>query len=169
MRLYLVRHGHAVTEEEDPSRPLSLRGVEDMRRLVEFFRGNGAFRPLHLWHSPLRRAQETAEILARGMALDGAMLETTDLLPEDDPDVVAKRLADSALVDAVAVVGHEPHLSALATLLVRGRTHPVMFEIKKGAVIALERLNARHKKTGEPRWAVRWHVTPALLHPSRAS
>ena len=34
MRLYLVQHGEAKSEEEDPDRPLTDRGASDVRRVV---------------------------------------------------------------------------------------------------------------------------------------
>ena len=35
MRLYLVQHGEAKPEEEDPERPLTDRGASDVRRCLE--------------------------------------------------------------------------------------------------------------------------------------
>lgn len=163
MIAYLVRHAHAVDEEEDRLRPLSMRGREDVRRLAAFFKANRAFLPAQVWHSSLVRARETAEILVAGVGLEAPLLETPGLLPEDEPEEIACRLAARSGAQNVALVGHEPHLSALATLLVRGKTVPVGFEMKKGAVLSLERTDGVHKKTGEPRWRVCWHVTPALV------
>ena len=34
MKLYLVQHGQAVSKEEDPERPLSEQGREDVRRVA---------------------------------------------------------------------------------------------------------------------------------------
>lgn len=163
MLLYLVRHAHAVSEEQEASRPLSSRGIDYTRRLAEFFRQNGAFAPFQLWHSPLLRSRETAEILVRGLNLDCGLVETTDLLPEDDPEETAVRLAALISTQPLAIVGHEPHLSHLATRLVRGRSHPPAFQFKKGGVLALERTEEVHKKSGEPRWVVSWHLSPSLL------
>lgn len=168
MLLYLVRHAHAVTEEEDPSRPLSLRGADYTRRLAEFFKSNGAFTPAQVWHSPLRRARETAEILTRGLELEAGLVETPGLTPDDDPDDTVKRLASLMSTKALAIVGHEPHLSTLATLLVRGKARPELLEFKKGAVLALERTDEIHRKSGDPRWIILWHVSPALLPPAFA-
>ena len=46
-------------------------------------------------------------------------------------------------------------MSALASLLVAGATQPVVFVMKKGATLALER--------DDERWMVRWHIAPGLL------
>lgn len=163
MLLYLVRHAHAVSDEENPLRPLSARGREDVRAMASFFRQNQAFAPAQLWHSSLVRARETAEILWQELGLDGGLVETPGLLPEDDPEETATRVGSLMSVRPFAIVGHEPHLSALATLLIRGRTHPIAVEFKKGAVLALERTDEVHKKTGLPRWVAVWHVVPSLI------
>jgi len=163
MLLYLVRHGHAVDADEDPARPLSLRGVADMKRVADFFRGNRAFVPDQLWHSSLVRARQTAEILAQDVGIEAGLVETEGLLPEDDPHDILARVAAFTSARPLALVGHEPYMSALATLLVRGKDRPTGFDFKKGAVLALERSEGVHKRNGEPRWIVRWHITPGLL------
>lgn len=163
MLLYLVRHAHAVTVEENPARPLSERGRADAARIGAFLRASGVCRPAQLWHSPLVRARETAQLFVTGLRLDALLVETPDLLPDDDPDDIAHRLAEYPVTHDLALVGHEPHLSALATLLVRGRKRPVVFNLRKGAVIALERDDRLHRKSGLPRWRVRWHLSPELL------
>ncbi|MDE3084119.1 MAG: phosphohistidine phosphatase SixA [Verrucomicrobiota bacterium] len=163
MQLYLVRHAHAVTEQENPQRPLSSRGRDECARLVGFLKRNRAFSPTLIWHSPLIRALETARLLAEGLNLEAALVETSGLLPEDDPEKILSRLENAAPKQTIAIVGHEPFLGALATLLVRGKPQPVAFDIKKGAVLALESTGGVHKKTGKPRWHVCWQIDPTLL------
>jgi phosphohistidine phosphatase len=55
----------------------------------------------------------------------------------------------------VAVVGHEPHLSALASALIAGKSQPALVLLKKCAVLALERDGRR--------WVVRWQLSPDVL------
>ncbi len=163
MLLYLVRHAHAVSEEEDPARPLSLRGVEDSERVARFLAAGKQFSPVQVWHSSLQRARQTAQILVREGKWDVALVEKPDLLPENDPAEIAQRVGQLSGIAELAIVGHEPHLSGLATLLVRGKSAPVAIEMKKGAVLALENSGDLHKKTGEPRWIVLWHIHPGLI------
>ncbi len=154
MLLYLVRHAHAVPEEEDSRRPLSARGRKTVRQIAAFFRASGALQPGQVWHSPLWRARETAEILVRGLGLPRKLLvETSGLLPDDDPAEIARRLA-SAGAD-LALVGHESYLGALATRLVGGRGKTPVFEFKKGAVLCLESSGAA--------WQIRWYFSPEML------
>lgn len=163
MLLYLVRHAHADTEEENPQRPLSERGRAQVRALAAFFGNNHLLAPSHVWHSPLVRARETAGLLFRNLASEAALIETPGLLPEDDPLEMLARLAAVPPALNVAIVGHQPHLGALATLLMRGKPGPELFVLKKGAVLALERTMHVRRKTGLPRWRVCWHISPELL------
>ena len=153
MDLYLIRHAHAEDTQPDSARRLSKRGKRQVRLLARFLRATGIFAPEEIWHSPLVRAQETAALIGAGAKPVLPLREVAGLAPEDDPRRLARRLArcDRAL----AIVGHEPQLSALASLLVTGVAAPARFAMKKGATLALEGAG-RH-------WIVRWHVSPDLL------
>ena len=153
MDLYLIRHAHAVDAEENPERPLSRRGQDQVLALAAFLKRSGEFQPMEVWHSPLVRSRQTAELLSQRLRLDIPHTLMPDLEPDDDPRAAARRI--KATNHALALVGHEPHMSALATLLVTGKLAPPVFVMKKCAVLALE---------GEGTfWSVRWHLSPALL------
>ena len=160
--VYIVRHAHAVPETADPARPLSAAGHDECQRLVSFLKPLRLFTPTQFWHSPLARAKETAVLLRDGLAPSSALLENHALLPEHDPREIASRLDHLPPTACVAAAGHEPHLSALATLLFGGSpTHPA-FVFEKGAILALQRDDAVSiGKTG--RWQVLWQIDPTLL------
>lgn len=153
MQVYLVRHAHAVDADENFARPLSKRGEQQVVALAAFLGRSGVFQPAELWHSPLVRSRQTATLLATRLRLAAPLALMPDLEPEDDPRAVARRI--KAAAHPVAVVGHEPHLSALASLLVAGRVDPPLFVMKKCAVLALEGAG--------PHWMVRWQIAPDLL------
>lgn len=153
MELYLVRHAHAVDEEENPRRPLSDRGRQQVRALAKFLTSSGAFHPAECWHSSLVRSRETAMLLTKALELPAKLVEVEGLEPCDEPVQIARRL--KGLTDPLALVGHEPHLSALASLLVGGKPEAPIFLLRKSAVIALE--GSGH------RWQVRWQLSPELL------
>jgi phosphohistidine phosphatase len=163
MLLYLIRHADALSGAEDQTRPLSPRGRADVLRLARFFRDGRRFTPAQVWHSPLTRARETAQLLLDSTARETPLIETVGLLPEDDPSDMAARVASPTLNTHLALVGHEPFMSALAALLARGKEGYPLFEVRKGAVLAFQRTGVIHKKTGLPRWALSWHITPELL------
>jgi phosphohistidine phosphatase len=153
VQLYLIRHAHAVDAADDFARPLSKKGREQVDALADFLRGRELFAPAQIWHSPLHRARETAERLAKRLELKCPVIESGGLLPEDDVRRLGVTLKESC--ESLALVGHEPHLSALASLLVTGVSEPPAFVVKKCAVIALDRVVSG--------WAVRWQISPELF------
>jgi phosphohistidine phosphatase len=152
-QLWLVRHAHALDGDDDAVRPLSAKGRAQVKRLAEFLRVSGSFAPAKLWHSPLVRARQTADLQAEKLQLIAPLCGVASLAPGNSPQAIARRLARMAR--PLALVGHEPHLSTLASLLVVGAAEPPVFELKKCSVLALERATDR--------WVVRWQVSPELL------
>lgn len=139
MELWIVRH--AIAEDrsiggDDPRRALTREGRERFERGVRGLARIGA-RFDRLLHSPLLRAQETADLLAP--LVDGETEVTRHLACEPDVEL----LALFARHERAAVVGHEPWLSQLAAWLVLGwrvyQDDPAHqpFEIKKGAALQL--------------------------------
>lgn len=153
MQIYLIRHAHALEGEDDALRPLSKKGRKQIRQVAAFLRHNDILTTREFWHSPLVRSRDTAARLVRELKARAKLTEVPGLLHDDDPAIMAKRL--NGVRRPVAVVGHEPHLSALASLLVAGKAHPSLFVLKKGAVLALERRQGR--------WAVRWQASPEIV------
>jgi phosphohistidine phosphatase len=137
----------------DAARELSPKGVEQIRVVAKFLRGADALDAAEFWHSPLVRSRDTAALLARRLRTGAKLVEVGGLRPEDDPRVLARKL--DARREPVAVVGHEPHLSALASLLVTDAAVPPRFVFKKGAVLRLDR--------SEGAWVARWQIGPELL------
>ena len=63
MKLYLVQHGEAKSEKEDPDRSLTDRGTAEIRAVAEAAKRAG-LKPAQIYHSGKTRAQQTADILA---------------------------------------------------------------------------------------------------------
>ena len=142
MYAYLVRHGEAVTQINDPKRPLSAKGRGDVQRTAQLaLRGN--VRISAIYHSGILRAFETAEIIADILAPPlGAHLHP-GLLPEDDPAIVKAEL--DLMEDPVALVGHLPHLNRLAALMTSGDEKRVVVEFLPAMMIGFERQNHQWK------------------------
>lgn len=153
MHIYLIRHAHAEDGPDDALRPLSKKGLRQIRSMGRFLRENEAVEAKVVWHSPLLRAVETAERLTKRLKSPAKLNQMSGLRPQDDPHLIARKLGD--LHSPVAVIGHDPHLSALASLLVYGHAEPPRFVLKKCGVIRLDRSSRG--------WAVRWQVSPELL------
>ena len=113
MRIYLVRHGDAVPEEDagsDRDRWLSPRGREAARILGRLLREQNVA-PDFLVSSPLPRAVQTAELIATSLDYLGAISTWRCLEPASMPRIAANMIASAG--SAVIVVGHEPSISAL--------------------------------------------------------
>lgn len=153
MMLYLIRHAHAVDAAENPRRPLSPRGQKQIRKVAAFLKSSDALDVSEVWHSPLARSRETAALLFDRLGLTVTLTQIDGLEGNGDPSILLERL--KACTTSLAIVGHEPHLSALASLLVAGTATPPRFVLKKCAVLALELI--------EGQWVARWQISPGLL------
>ena len=157
MLLYLIRHAHALSEEQDPGRPLSPKGRAQVKRLTKFLRAQPAFAPTAIWHSPLARSRQTARLLAQALAPQATLTEVSGLEPEHEARLTLKRLKPTHA--ALTIVGHEPHLSVLAALLVTGAPNPGVFKLRKASVLCLDRDPAAPSSL----WRVRWLLDSELL------
>jgi phosphohistidine phosphatase len=155
--LYLIRHAEASDGEPDAKRPLSGTGRKQVQRLGAFLKRYTEPPPPEIWHSPLLRAQETALLLAERAGWEVGLRSVESIKPDDNPSLIAPKL--ESFQHSLAIVGHNPHLTLLATLLVTGRCVPPAFVVRKCAVIALEPARGR----GEGCWVVEWQVAPELL------
>lgn len=153
MNLYLIRHAHAVDAQDNAERPLSPKGQRQIATLVRFFQDRKPFAPKEVWHSALARSLETAVALERDLHWEAPLVQVPDLEPEDNPEKILSRLRD--FPGNLVIVGHEPHLGSLATLLLAGKSGGLQIELKKGAVLALAGKGKR--------WELRWLVAPALV------
>lgn len=118
MRIYLVRHGDAVPEEEagsDRDRWLSDRGREGARVLARLLREQRVELDAILC-SPLPRAVQTAELIAQGLDFLGAIVPRRAFEPSAQPRVAADMIAGAG--GSVLVVSHEPAISTLGAYLV---------------------------------------------------
>ena len=154
MRIYLVQHGEAKSEEEDPNRRLTEKGIRDVENVVDFLR------PLKLrvdaiWHSGKARAQETGELLARAVWARDGLLPREGLAPKDQ--VKSTKEALELTSGDLMIVGHLPFLNKLVTLLVTGNETSEILEFRFGSVVCVERREYRG-------WRVAWMVTPSLLN-----
>jgi phosphohistidine phosphatase len=135
MDLYLMQHGEAKAESEDPARPLSERGREEVERVAR----QAARLRLGITlveHSGKLRARETAEILAARLEPRPRVAERPGLAPNDDPGVLARALQDPT--ETRLLVGHLPHLSRLLSLLVVADAARPILAFRMGALVALQ-------------------------------
>ena len=161
MNLYLLRHGIAVEREEmpqegDEARPLTPKGRRQLRRVAGALRQMDV-KPDVVFASPLVRAQQTAEVMVKQLKLRKPAKLSYELRPGGSPEKFVRQL--TALKPApseVLVVGHEPDLSELLSLLVAGNL-TAGFVLKKGGIACVETDRLRPGQCGN----LAWLITPA--------
>lgn len=141
MRVLIVRHAQAEEregagrEEQDAHRALTDAGRKHARKagraLKELLPRIDA-----LATSPLVRARDTARLIAKEYKRL-PITELPALAPGRAESAVLAWLSDHAADATVALVGHEPDLSGLASWLLTGRAGTLV-EFKKGAACLLE-------------------------------
>jgi len=160
MMLHVIRHG--VAEEvgpdgDDRSRRLTPGGRRKMRRVAAGMRTLGLHFDIILT-SPFVRAAQTAAIVAE--VLGGPEPRELPALAQGVPPVeTARALAAFARQEQVAIVGHEPGLGELVSLLLTGSPEGLRLVFKKGGVVTLE-VQDPGRRTGA---TLRWMMTPRQL------
>ncbi len=152
MLLYLVQHGEAKKEEEDPERGLTDKGFKDVARSAIYARKTG-LRVAAIHHSGKRRALQTAQVLADQLKPEKGSVRADGLAPLDDPGAWAGRLA--GMEEDVMLVGHLPHLARLAGLLLCGDREKTFVDFKMAGIVCL-------KRQDDGRWALEWMVVPEM-------
>jgi phosphohistidine phosphatase len=153
LNLYIMRHAEAENEAKsggDEARPLTVRGRERTRDAAGGLRALG-LRFDAILTSPLRRAAETAELVADEYAKDSPPHVLLELSPDVSPREAVAALAPFAPQGEVLVVGHEPQISGLVSLLLTS-SGAVATRFKKGACVALDVPKAIEPGAAELRW-----------------
>lgn len=135
MKVYLIRHGHAIDAEDnltDEQRFLTKKGRKGVREVGRALKEAGVVFDAILT-SPLVRAVQTAELIAERTDFLDVVEVLPALVPGVPPRVAARDLA--ARGASVALVGHEPGMSALGAFLC-GR--PAFPSFRKGQVSLIE-------------------------------
>lgn len=141
MEIYLVRHGIAEDSSasgRDADRKLTEEGAEKTERVAKAFAKKVPEIDVIL-HSPYRRARETAVIFS-DVYPKAKLVEGKGLTPFDKAGFALPQLEEIPQGKKVMLVGHEPHLSCLASLLITGSDRPVL-EFKKAGIAGIGCLN----------------------------
>lgn len=182
MRVLLVRHAVAVDrlafEGADADRPLTPEGARRFRRAARALAARVPEISV-IASSSLRRARETADLLAEALPESADRVELGALEPDARPSAAVawlKSLEPSSSLrspeparsrkspsprlepSAVAMIGHEPQLSRLEAWLLVGRERPISV-FKKGGAALLD-LPVR---VAAGRAALLWHLTASQL------
>ena len=153
MTVYLMQHGKPLSKADDPERPLSPEGINDVGNLAEFLHRLG-INVQDVYHSGKKRARETAEIMASRLTSGTEPIEKNGLSPMDDVGDMADHINNRE--GDLLITGHLPHLSKLTSLLVTGSVTIPIVSFQQGGVVCLER-------SEDDGWTVAWMLVPEIL------
>jgi phosphohistidine phosphatase len=153
MKVYLVRHGDAVSSDVDPERHLSEQGRAGVEKVASFIRPLGIC-VVNIWHSGKARAAQTAEIFAGSVASEKGCSAREGLKPNDAASTIAEEI--NAYDTDLMIVGHLPFMENLASLLLAGKETAEAVAFAAGAITCLQRRD-------HGSWQLHWMVSPKLV------
>lgn len=156
MDIYLLRHG--IAEDASPSgldedRRLTEEGTLKLRSCARALRNLGLAPDLVL-ASPYVRAQATAQVVLKEWKREGEIRTTEALVPHAAGEEILTEIQKTS-AKAVLLVGHEPHLSRLASLLISG-TDDLSITMKKSGCCKLSFIRG----PGPGMATLEWLVSP---------
>jgi phosphohistidine phosphatase len=163
MELYILRHAIAVQRgtagyDQDSERPLTPKGAKKIRSIAKGMRALGIDFDLIL-SSPFLRAKETADIVANTFKSQKKLRFSGTLAVGGKPAELIDELNDKHnSLESVMLVGHEPYLSELISVLISGDSR-VKMTMKKGGLC---KLNAASLHFGHCA-TLEWLIAPRHL------
>ena len=155
MKLYLIQHGEAKSDVEDPERSLTSRGEREVMS-VSKVASVLLITLSKVYHSGKLRAKQTAEIIAGALKIPDPLVQSTQgLNPNDDIRPWAERISKEK--EDLMLVGHLPFLEKLASFLLCGDDNAKLVWFRYGAMVCLDQKEDKS-------WAVRWIHTPEMAN-----
>src|SRR6185312_1779867 len=157
MIIYFVRHASAgqkkLSGKKDEKRPLDADGVQQctqMGRILSSMEvGVDA-----IISSPLKRATQTAALMANEIGYEGKLHIENALRPEAKYDHFREMLRDYSKQESIMVVGHNPNFSDFLGRTIAGSGERAHVDMRKGSVAKVE---SKQKK-----YVLDWLLTPRL-------
>jgi len=161
MRIYLVRHAIAENVgtsdyDDDSLRPLSEKGREKMKKIASALK-EISVSPDLIVSSPYIRASQTASILAKAFKYKEEIAYSDSLMPMSNPDDMIGEINEKYSVDELMLVGHEPNLGTLASVLLAGYPD-ISINFKKGGICCLSVDDLHYDRTA----VLEWLITPKI-------
>lgn len=162
MIVYFLRHAAAgksmANPKKDEQRPLDDEGILQARYVGRLL-ANLDVQVEQIVSSPLKRARQTASLVANELAFESAVQIDDALRPDAELDQFQAMLARYKKYEAIMVVGHNPSLTEF--LMKSISTGATQLDFKKGAVAKVE----MDGRTG----SMQWLVTPKIARTLQAS
>jgi phosphohistidine phosphatase len=160
MELYIIRHAIAVPRGtpgyQDGKRPLTEAGRKRMGQAAKAIKLIMPDIDI-LLTSPDKRAYDTAMIVAKKMKWKDRLKIFEPLKSGTDTAELIKKLGDFNKYKRIVLVGHEPDLSTLISVLLGAEQNTV--ELRKGGIARIDVDGLPPKSRG----VLRWLLKPAQL------
>jgi phosphohistidine phosphatase len=141
MIVYFLRHAsaghHVANPAKDEKRPLDEQGIQQCTQVGRALNAMDVQVDAVI-SSPLKRATQTASLVANEIGFDGPLQRAAALLPDAQMDAFREVLDSNSKLEAVVVVGHNPSLSQFLGLLISEGASESSVELKKGAVARVD-------------------------------
>jgi phosphohistidine phosphatase len=163
MDMFILRHGDAgkriSPDSSDFDRPLTIEGKREVANIAKSLKDIGV-KFNFIITSPLKRAHETASIVAMTFNSENTMENWDELKPEGNSRDLYRKLSQKFKQDSsILIVGHEPYLSSLISEIISENvtSHVVL----KKAGLAKIGITSIHTQSihGE----LEWLLTPKLM------
>jgi phosphohistidine phosphatase len=160
MDIFVLRHGKAGQSSDNPDdskRTLTADGKDEIRKIGKWMRQKKLKFEV-IATSPLTRAYETAEIIARSLDKKDRLTVWEELAPGGDLDSICYQAAQSGEDASVLVVGHEPMLSMLISRIISGDNSASVI-LTKGGLAKISNYSFDKQPSGD----LQWLLTPKQM------
>lgn len=160
MDLFILRHGKAGKSSggpDDAARALTREGKDEIKQVARWMKAKN-IRFDVIATSPLKRALETATVIASVTGQKDKTAVWDELAPGGDPDTVCYKASLQGEGAAVIIVGHEPALSGLVSRIISGNEGGSI-ALSKGGLAKIRNYTFEARPSGE----LQWLLTPKLI------
>ena len=161
MIIYFLRHANAgqkrLNPKKDEKRPLDEEGVRQCTQMGRVLSAMQASVDAVI-SSPLKRATQTAALVANEIGYEGKLYLEDALRPEATYEQFRDMLRKHSKAEAVIVVGHNPNFSEFVGHTIATNGNRSFVEMKKGAVAKVE--------SEQKKMVLQWMLTPRLARAS---
>jgi len=157
MIVYFLRHASAgksmLNPKKDEQRPLDEEGILQARYIGRVL-ANVDVQVDQVISSPLKRARQTASLVANELAFESSLQIDDSLRPDAGLDQFQAMLARYRKYEAIMVVGHNPSLTEFLSKAISPGAAEAQIDFKKGAVAKVDMSG----RTG----TMQWLLTPKI-------
>ena len=163
MELFILRHGEAdkSSGNGDFARPLTVVGTRNITQAAEWLKDLDVKFDVIIT-SPLKRAHQTASIVAKIFNIENKLMNWHELQPESNRIELYRKLSSQQFrqESTVLIVGHEPYLSSLISEIISEAESSSRIVLKKAG---LAKISITSHSAQNMHGELEWLLTPNLM------